>query len=140
VTGPASATGTYFEDVAVGDTSETPSMTVTGAHVGLYCGVSGEPTPPVATVPDLLPLCLSTGLGWRVPGRSPVVLAFVSIEWHFVGAVQVGDTIRLRSRISTKRSLRDSGVIVEDHELVDQRGTVAQRGRFTFLVAKRPSA
>ena len=30
-----------------------------------------------------------------------------------------------------------SGVVVEEREVVDQRGEVVQRGRFTYLVAKR---
>ena len=47
------------------------------------------------------------------------------------------DTIMSRSRVVTKRPMRDAGVVVEEREVVDQRGEVVQRGRFTYLVAKR---
>jgi len=30
--------------------------------------------------------------------------------------------------------------VVEERELINQRGQVVQKGRFTFLVAKRPAA
>jgi hypothetical protein len=36
--------------------------------------------------------------------------------------------------------MREGGVIIEDHEIVDQNGEVAQSGRFVFLVAKRAAA
>jgi hypothetical protein len=36
--------------------------------------------------------------------------------------------------------MRDAGIVIEEHEIVDQRGETAQRGRFTFLVAKRSTA
>ena len=67
-----------------------------------------------------------------------VVLAFVGLEWQIVREVRVGDTVHIRSRISSKRPMRDGGLVVEDRALVDQRGEVVQQGKFTFLVAKRP--
>jgi hypothetical protein len=39
--------------------------------------------------------------------------------------------------VALKRSMREGGVIIEDHELIDQHGEVAQSGRFVFMVAKR---
>jgi acyl dehydratase len=50
----------------------------------------------------------------------------------------VGDTIHSRSRTTVKRSMRDGGVIVEERQLINQRGEVVQHGRFTFMVKKRP--
>jgi hypothetical protein len=35
--------------------------------------------------------------------------------------------------------MREGGVVVEDHEIIDQRGAVVQRGRLTFLLEKRPA-
>jgi acyl dehydratase len=68
------------------------------------------------------------------------VLAFMGVEWYPMRPLHVGDTIRSRSTTRTKRSMREGGVVVEERDIVDQGGRVAQRGRFTFLVAKRPSA
>jgi acyl dehydratase len=136
----ASVPRCYFEDVAVGDELETPAITLTQAHVNLYRGLTGEVIESPGGVPDTLLICLSTGLGWRTPRPALVVLAFMGLDWQIVKGVAIGDTVCSRSRTAAKRSLGEGGVIVEEHEIVDQRGEVVQRGRFTFLVAKRPPA
>lgn len=129
----------YFEDVEVGAVLETPAVTVTEAHAEIYRGLSRELAEDAQVVPDLLPLCLSTGLGWRVPQPPLAVLAFLGFEWEILQPLQVGDTMYSRARTVTKRSMRDGGIIIEEREVIDQRGDTVQRGRFTFLVAKRPS-
>lgn len=131
----------FFEDVEQGVSLETPGLTLTRAHVTLFTGVTGDASfrDPDA-VPDLLPLCLSSGLGWRVPRRPLAVLAFMGFEWHFLSALFVGDTIHSVSRTLTKRSMREGGVIIEERRIVNQRGEIAQSGRLTLLVARRPVA
>jgi acyl dehydratase len=112
-------------------------MTITQAHVTLYGGVTGDQSDAPGIAPELLGLCLSTGLGWRIARPPLVVLAFMSIDWKIERPLRVGDTIRSRSRTAVKRAMRDGGVVIEQHELVDQHGTVLQHGRFTIHVAKR---
>jgi acyl dehydratase len=51
----------------------------------------------------------------------------------------VGDTIHSRSRTAVKRAMREGGVIVEEREVINQRGETVQHGKFTFLVARRPA-
>ena len=126
----------YFEDLELGGVIDTPGITVTEAHVQTYRGLTRELD--AATVPELLPLCLTIGLGWRTAQPPLVVLAFLGLEWHALRPLRVGDTIRSRSRVVTKRPMREGGVIVEEREVFDQRGEVVQRGRFTFLVGRRP--
>jgi len=128
----------YFEDVVLHTVLETPALTLTEAHVGLYTGLSQDPPAEAGLVPELLPLCLTTGLGWRVPQPPLAVLAFMGFEWEVLQPVRVGDTIHSRSRTAVKRSMREGGVIVEERQVVNQRGEVVNQGRFTFLVAKRP--
>jgi hypothetical protein len=127
---------TYFEDVKIGDVEVGPAMTLTETHAALYRGLTGE-SPEAAVIPELLPLCVATGLGWRMPRAPLAVLAFMSFDWKIHRELRVGDTIHGRARVALKRSMREGGVIIEDHELIDQHGTVAQGGRFVFLVAKR---
>jgi acyl dehydratase len=55
-------------------------------------------------------------------------------------ALRVGDTIHGHARAAVKRSMREGGVVIEDHAVIDQHGEVVQNGRFTFLVAKRAPA
>jgi acyl dehydratase len=128
---------TYFEDVEVGHAELTPAMTVTEAHAVLYRGLTGDEPREADTIPDLLPLCLQTGLGWRMARPPLAVLAFMSVEWKIHRALRVGDTIHGRARAAVKRSMREGGVVIEDHAVIDQHGEVVQNGRFTFLVAKR---
>jgi acyl dehydratase len=129
--------GTYFEDVVVDKTIVSPAITVTEAHVAVYLGVTRELPDEPATVPDVLPLCLTIGLGWRVADPPMIVLAFVGLDWQMVRPLRVGDTMHARSRILSKRAMRDVGYVVEERSIVDQHGEVVQQGRFTFLVAKR---
>jgi hypothetical protein len=129
----------YFEDVPLHSEVETPALTLTQAHVALYSGLSQDVAIEPGLVPELLPLCLTTGLGWRVNQPPLAVLAFMGFEWEVLQPVRVGDTIHSRSRTAVKRSMREGGVIVEERQVVNQRGEVVHRGRFTFLVAKRPT-
>lgn len=133
----APAQQAYLEDVEVGRVVETPAMTVTETHVQIFEALTRDWAPERAAVPDLLPLCLVIGLGWRAPHPPLVVLAFLGFEWEFVRSLRVGDTIHSRARIVTKRAMREGGVVIEEREVLDQRGDTVQRGRFSFLVARR---
>ena len=62
----------------------------------------------------------------------------MGIEWKILKPVRVRDTIHGVSRTAVKRGMREAGVVIEDHSIVDQRGETLQQGRFTFLVARRP--
>ena len=128
---------TFFEDVVVERIQETPAITVTEAHVAMYLGVTREPALDPGAVPEILPLCLSVGLGWRTKEPPMVVLAFVGLDWKVMKELRVGDTMHSRSRIVSKRALRDGGLIVDERTILDQHGEVVQQGKFTFLVAKR---
>jgi hypothetical protein len=130
---------TYFEDMRLDAVHETPAITVTQAHASLFQGLVGEAPAPGGLVPELLPLCLTTGLGWRVARPPLAVQAFVGFEWEIVRALRVGDTIRVASRTRSRRAMREAGIVVEEQQIIDQHGEVVQRGRFTFLVAKRPT-
>jgi hypothetical protein len=135
VTGPRF----YFEDVVLHGVVETPALTLTETHVAIFSGLSQETALEPGLVPELLPLCLTTGLGWRVPQPPLAVLAFMGFEWEVLQPVRVGDTIYSRSKTAVKRSMREGGVIVEERQVINQRAEVVHRGRFTFLVAKRPT-
>ena len=135
----ASGDKLYFEDVEVGVELTTPGITLTETHVALYGGLTdARPADPRA-IPDLLPLCLSSGLGWRVPQPPLVVLAFMGFEWKFLQPARVGDTIHCVSKSIAKRLLKEGGVVVEERRVFNQRDEVVQQGKLTLLVAKRPA-
>jgi acyl dehydratase len=130
----------YFEDVQTGVPFETPGLTLTETHAALFASLTTARPGQPGTIPELLPLCLSSGLGWRVPQPPLVVLAFMGFEWRFLKPARVGDTIRSVSKTVAKRSMKEGGVIVEERNILNQHGEVVQSGRLTLLVAKRPAA
>jgi acyl dehydratase len=130
--------GTYFEDVVVDKVQVTPAITVTETHVALYEGLTRDAPAGAGGVPDVLPLCMVIGLGWRVKDPPLVVMAFVGLDWQVMRELRVGDTVHSRSRILSKRPLRDGGLVVDERTVIDHRGEIVQQGKFTFLVAKRP--
>jgi hypothetical protein len=142
VSGGALATARcYFEDVETSVALETPAITLTRAHVTIFTGVTADPTLREAdAIPDLLPLCLSSGLGWRVPRAPLAVLAFMGFEWRFLHPVSVGDTIHSVSRTLAKRSMREGGVVIEERLIINQRGETVQAGKLTLLVERRPAS
>lgn len=130
----------YFEDMEIGLVLETPGMTLTEAHVALFAGLTDTRAVDPHAVPELLPLCLSSGLGWRVPQPPPIVLAFMGFEWQFLLPARVGDTIRCVSKSLAKRLLKEGGVLVEERKILNHRDEVIQRGKLTLLIARRPLA
>ncbi len=130
----------YFEDVQTGVPLETPAMTLTETHAALFASLASTRVAEPGTVPDLLPLCVSSGLGWRVPQPPLAVLAFMGFEWRFLKPTRVGDTIHSVSKTVTKRSMKEGGVVIEERSILNQHGEVVQSGRLTLLVAKRPAA
>jgi acyl dehydratase len=137
----------YFEDLEVGDAIETPGRTITEADVVRFAAMSGdhealdftagEPgLPPV--VPVLLVLAATSGLGFRVPVETPQVLAFMVFDLRSHLPVRVGDTIHCRIRVAGKRPMKDGGVVIEQRQMVNQRGEVVQESEYKLLVARRP--
>ena len=129
----------YFEDVVLGVPFETPAMTLTETHVALFAGLVGARPADPRAVPAILPLCMSSGLGWRVPQPPLAVLAFMGFEWKFLKPARVGDTIRSVSKGLTKRGLKEGGVLIEERSILNQRGELIEMGKLTLLVARRAS-
>jgi acyl dehydratase len=137
----------YFEDLEVGDGFESPGRTITEADVVGYGAISGDQDaldftagePGLhPTVPELLIMVISSGLGFRAPAETPQVLAFMVLDLHIRQAVRIGDTIRCRVRVAGKRPMKEGGVIVERREMLNQHGDVVQEAEYKLLVARRP--
>lgn len=137
----------YFEDVVVGEPFETPARTITEADLLAYAAISGDhealdqtrgdgALP--ASVPDMLVVALTSGLGFRVPVPQPQILAFMGFDWRFLAPVRLGDTVRCRMCVTGKRALKEGGVVVERREILNQRDEVVQEGEYKIMVARRP--
>ncbi|MGH7265679.1 MAG: dehydratase [Candidatus Rokuibacteriota bacterium] len=132
----------YFEDVQVGDIVDTPGRTVTEADLVCFAAISGDhdglDRVVERPVPDHLVVLLTSGLGFRVPAAQLSIVAFMVLDWEFCAPVRLGDTLHCRMWVAAKRGLKEGGIIVEEREIVNQRGEVVQRGEYKLMVARRP--
>src|SRR3989442_6931349 len=104
-------TGSYFEDVPLEHVEETPGLTITSAHVAIYLGLTRELAADGGAVPDVLPLCFTTGLGWRVPKPPLVVLPFMGLDWQGVAPLPVRGTLMSRAAGRPKRPAAGAAVL-----------------------------
>jgi 3-hydroxybutyryl-CoA dehydratase len=147
--------GLYFEEFAVGDEEETPARTVTEADVVQFAALSGDynqlhtdaefaKTTPFGQriAHGLLGLSIASGLAARAGFIEGTALAFTGLTWKFKKPVLLGDTIRLRTKVSKVRAMpRLGGGIVEfDVRVLNQRDETVQQGEWTMLMKSRPEA
>src|SRR3989475_8404353 len=99
-------TGSYFEDVPLEHVEETPGLTITSAHVAIYLGLTRELAADGGAVPDVLPLCFTTGLGWRVPKPPLVGVAFMGPDWQGRGPGRAAGTLTSPARGAAQPAVR----------------------------------
>lgn len=142
----------YWDDAVVGEACLSPSYEVTEARVMAYADLTGDRTPVhtdeayARTTPfgtrvahGLFGLSIADGLKTIsdlrfVPGMS------LGWEWSFVAPIKLGDTVRVRFRVGSKRESRSKpgwGIVVLPSELINQRGEVVQKGEHRLMIPKR---
>jgi len=144
----------YYEDIEVGEAYESPGRTVTEADIVLFAGLSGDYNVLHTDAEfmktsifgeriahGLLGLAIQSGLFSRAT-QAYATLAFVGLRWKFKAPIKIGDTVRLRARVTAKRDdgKPDRGLVVLQRTVVNQRDEVVQEGETDLLVAKRGSA
>jgi acyl dehydratase len=146
----------YYEDLEVGEEYESPGRTVTETDIVNFAALSGDWSPvhsdeeyckrsPYATriAHGLLGLALAEGLKQRIPAFVNVrYMASLYWNYKFTGPILMGDTIRVRVKVSSKRETRKPGrgIVVESVTMVNQRNEVVQEGEHGLMVLMRPSA
>jgi acyl dehydratase len=142
----------YFEDIQVGDEYLSPGRTVTEADIVAFAGLSGDYNVLHTDAEfmkssifgeriahGLLGLAISSGLSMRAVARPFATLAFLGLRWRFKGPIKIGDTIRVRLKITDKRetSKADRGIVVIQRAIVNQRDEVVQEGDTEIMVERR---
>src|SRR5690348_5407268 len=148
--------GYTYADLRVGMSFRSPGRTITDADVVAFAGLTGDyselHTSDVyaknsqfgrRVAHGMLGLAYAHGLMWPRTGElRQTAIAFLGItDWRFVGPIFIGDTIFVDYRLA---ELRDSktkptqAIATFDVEVVNQDGTVVQRGRKALLVSKVP--
>lgn len=142
----------FFEDIEIGQEYSSPGRTITEYDVMAFAGLSGDynqlhtnrefgkKTPfgqPIAH--GLLGLAVTSGLLSRAGLAEGSVIAFLGLTWDFTGPIFFGDTVLAKMTVKEKRetSKPDRGIVIRQVELINQDGTVVQRGSMTIMVRRR---
>jgi acyl dehydratase len=144
----------FYEDLEVGEEYASPARTVTEADIVNFAALSGDWSPvhsdeeyckqtPYKTrsAHGLLGLALTEGLKFRIP-EFAIARYMASLYWNykFTGPILMGDTIRVRVRIQSKRETKkpDRGIVVEYVTMQNQRGEIVQEGEHGLMILRRP--
>jgi acyl dehydratase len=153
MTGPAAGEQRqFFEDIEVGQEYVSPGRTVTEADIVAFAGLSGDYNVLHTDAEfmrtsifgeriahGLLGLAIQSGLGTRAMPRPFATIAFLGLRWRFKGPIKIGDTIKVRIRVTDKRetSKPDRGIVVLQRSVTNQRGEVVQEGDTDVMVERR---
>jgi acyl dehydratase len=144
----------YFEEIAVGDEYESPGRTITEADIVLFAGLSGDYNILHTDAEfmkrsifgeriahGLLGLAIQSGLLTRAM-PSYATVASASLRWKFKGPIKIGDTIRVRARVSAtmESDKPDHGVVTLERQVLNQRDEIVQEGQTDLVVERRPPA
>jgi acyl dehydratase len=141
----------YFDEIEVGEEYETPGRTVTEADIVLFAGLSGDYNVLHTDAElmkqsvfgeriahGLLGLSIQSGLFTRAT-QTHAAIALVGLKWKFKGPTKIGDTIRVRARVTGKRDAEkpDRGVVTVERRVLNQRDEVVQEGETDQMVQRR---
>lgn len=141
----------YWEEIAVGEEYESPGRTVTETDIVLFAGVSGDynvlhtdaefmkaSSFGERIAHGLLGLSIQAGLLTRAM-QPYATIAFGALRWKFKAPIKIGDTIRVRARVTAKKETRpDRGLVVLHRTVLNQRDEVVQEGETDLIVERRP--
>lgn len=146
--------GYFLEEISVGLEIVSPARTVTEADVVMFAGLSGDyeslhtdaeyaqGTPYGERIAHgLLGLSIASGLAARTGALEGTVLAFTGLSWKFKAPIKIGDTVRLRARVTKVRPLprMGGGLVVLTVEVLNQRSEVVQNGEWSLLMKSQPA-
>ncbi|HXZ44217.1 MAG TPA: MaoC/PaaZ C-terminal domain-containing protein [archaeon] len=146
----------FYEDLEVGEEYESPARTITEADIVNFSAISGDWSPvhtdeeyckqtPYKTriAHGLLGLAAVEGLKQRIPAFAEVrYMASLYWNYKFTGPILMGDTIRIRVKIASKRETKkpDRGIVVEYVTMLNQRGEIVQEGEHGLMALRKGSA
>jgi acyl dehydratase len=146
----------FYEDLEVGEEHESRARTITEADIVNFSAISGDWSPvhtdeeyckqtPYKTriAHGLLGLAAVEGLKQRIPAFAEVrYMASLYWNYKFTGPIRIGDTIRIRVKIASKRETKkpDRGIVVEYVTMLNQRDEIVQEGEHGLMALRKGSA
>ena len=75
----------------------------------------------------------------RAVARPFATLAFLGLRWRFKGPIKIGDTIKVRMKITAKKetSKPDRGIVTVQRAVLNQRGELVQEGDTELMIERR---
>ena len=143
----------WFEEIDLGEESESPGRTVTEADIVLFAGLSGDynvlhtdaefmksSSFGERIAHGLLGLAIQSGLFTRA-GIPYATLGVGALRWKFKGPIKIGDTIRVRARVTAKEDAPkvDRGLVTVQRQVLNQRDEIVQEGETDLVVQRRPA-
>lgn len=142
----------YYEDWTIGERFVTPPRVVTQTDVDHFAEVEAAKNPlhldpeyakgsvfGELTVHGLLTVSMAAGMMGASGMFDGTALAFLGLNWQFVEPVRVGDELRVRWWVDSKRltSRPGRGVVVRSIEVLNQEEVVVCHGEMSSLWALR---
>lgn len=147
--------GKYFEDLAEGQVFWSSGRTVTEGDIADFAHLSGDYNPlhldaqyakehslfPSRPPHGPLALVFSMGMYDRIGLLEGTGMAFLGLDWRFVGPVLVGDTLHAKVVVAGKKetSKPDRGILTLRIEMQNQKDEVVQEGNHVFMIKRRPA-
>jgi len=143
----------WFEEIDVGEESESPGRTVTEADIVIFAGLSGDynvlhtdaefmksSSFGERIAHGLLGLAIQSGLFTRA-AIPYATLGGGTLRWKFKGPIKIGDTIRVRARVTAKEDAPkvDRGLVTVQRQVLNQRDEIVQEGETDLVVQRRPA-
>lgn len=149
--------GLWWEDFEEGQEHLSPGRTITEADLVAFSGLTGDFSQ-VHTDEEfckktefgtriahgLLGLSIAQGLAWRTNYTQGTGVASLGWDkWKFKRPIFIGDTVRVRWHLISKRASDTKpgmGIITERVMLVNQHGEIVQEGEHITMIRRRPHA
>lgn len=151
---PIGPNALYYDDFEVGRTWTSPGRTITEADVVMFAALTGDYNPIhtdaeyAKTTPFGVRLlhgpagfAIATGLEFRLGIKEGTAAAMLGMTWDFRGPILIGDTIRVRETVTSKRETKKPslGIVNFNVAIVNQRGEVVQDGEWKIMFQRRPA-
>jgi acyl dehydratase len=142
----------YYEEFNVGDQWETPRRTITETDVVNFAALTGDHNP-IHTDEEYAKstifggrilhgpagFAIATGLEFRLGIKEGTAVAFLGMTWDLKGPIKIGDTIRVRERVTSKRETRNPthGIVNFHVAILNQRDETVQEGEWKIMFVRR---
>lgn len=149
---PVGPNALFYEDFEAGQSWVTPARTITEADIVMFAALTGDYNPVhtdaeyAKTTPWGIRIlhgpagfAIATGLEFRLGIKEGTAAAMLGMTWDFRGPILMGDTIRVKEKVVSKRETKKPafGIVNFYLAIVNQRDEVVQEGEWKIMFRRR---